>query len=122
MRLLLFKSNSLAFGLVAVAACSGNPPPGPCSSAPTSCPSSVPSFQHDVNAIIIAECLPCHDPATGQNQPPALNGYAAIAASAGQSLDQVNICKMPPPDAGFAILATDRQTLMTWYVCGAPNN
>jgi hypothetical protein len=32
-------------------------------------------------------------------------------------------CLMPPPDAGTSIpTETDRQTILTWFVCNAPNN
>jgi hypothetical protein len=107
-------------GLMVVTGCSGSS--SPCSNPPSTCPSSVPSFQRDVNSIIVGSCLPCHDPTTGIHEPPALNGYAAISSAAGPSLDQISRCLMPPTDGGFALAAADRQSLMTWYVCGAPNN
>jgi hypothetical protein len=103
-----------------LAACSG--PPSSCPNAPSSCPSSVPSFQRDIHSIIVADCLPCHNP-PGASQPPALNSYQAVSTSASQSLDQIAGCLMPPRDGGLFVLSEqDRQTLLTWYVCGAPNN
>ena len=103
-------------------ACGCPGPSSPCTNPPSSCPSQVPSYQGEINAIIVGGCLPCHDPTTGQDQPPALNGYTAVAAGAGSSLDQLAACKMPTADSGFVLTAQQRQDLLTWYVCGAPNN
>ena len=37
-------------------------------------------------------------------------------------LDQVYACAMPPSDAGVTLSLEEREALLGWLVCNAPNN
>ena len=89
---------------------------------PPSCPADVPSYAGTVSAIIQERCFPCHA-AGGQGIGGGhlFTSYDAIHADRGSILTQVYACKMPLPDAS-APLPAERAALLTWLVCGAPNN
>ena len=88
---------------------------------PASCPSTtMPSYQNDVAKILSDNCLTCHAPGREATALP-LDSYAAVQKLAQQVEDQVAGCGMPP--ANLVQLGDgDRLTLLTWLVCGAPNN
>ena len=89
---------------------------------PPSCPADVPSYKDTVSSIIQGRCFPCHA-AGGQGTGGGhlYTSYAAIHADRGSILTQVYACNMPLPDAS-APLPEERAALLTWLVCGAPNN
>jgi hypothetical protein len=98
----------------AVAACPALPPD-------ISCPSRPPSFAADVLPILNQRCNNCHDPNL-VNGPWPLQDYYDVSAWQGQiAADLVN-CTMPPPDGGTTLPEPEREQLITWIVCGAPNN
>jgi hypothetical protein len=108
----------IALALVAVVGCFGQSPDCP-TDLPQSCPASgAPSYQSDVAPILAARCVSCHS-AGGIEANAPLDTYAAVYARRGPVLDQVYACKMPQ-DAPLS--PADRQTLLTWLVCDAPNN
>jgi hypothetical protein len=87
---------------------------------PTACPSNVPSYQAEVATIFEDRCVTCHSP-TGPESQSAFSTYAAIYANRGAILDQIYACNMPPKGAA-APTTSERITLLTWLVCGAPDN
>lgn len=101
-----------------LAACGGG---GSCpNDLPSSCPSPAPSYANDVAPIVSAHCLKCHGPG-GVSANIALGDYPSISARRSQVLNQIYACRMPPP--GEQPLTSDeRQTLLGWLVCGAPEN
>jgi uncharacterized membrane protein len=105
--------------LAAAAAC--GPPGDSCpNDAPQSCPSPAPSYAGEVQAIIQSRCVPCHAPG-GQEAIKPLLTYMEAYNLRVMMLTQVASCRMPL--AGAPQLSPDeRQTLMGWIVCGAPNN
>jgi uncharacterized membrane protein len=116
----------LVAGLVMAAQAFGCGSPDPVTNCPNdlpmSCPSPAPSFAGEVNAIIQDRCATCHAP--GQQSPTlpmqTYDQILALALHRGM-LNQVSTCRMPL--AGGPPLTTDeRQVLMAWLVCGAPNN
>lgn len=89
---------------------------------PKLCPSPSPSFQTDVSPIIQATCVPmCHQPG-GVAFDRLYGTYQNVYKQKQDMLDQVYACNMPPPDGGVTISPNDRLTLLSWFVCGAPNN
>ena len=87
---------------------------------PAACPSSEPSYKLDVAPIFANRCTTCHSP-DGSDSARDYANYASIFANRGAILDQVYACNMPP--IGSAPPTTsERVTLLTWLVCGAPNN
>jgi hypothetical protein len=116
----------LSMAVLALAACSGTPPVPDAGfqvcpqDLPPDCPSTPPSYAHDVAPLIQAHCLACHAPG-GQSADKPLGTYNAVFSRRGEVLNQVYACVMPP--AGQPSLSsTERQTLLSWLVCGAPNN
>ena len=74
----------------------------------------MPSYATDVQPIT------CHSP-SGEEPSRPLQTYGEVFALRGSILGQVNNCIMP---LGSATQPTDAQrvALLTWLVCGAPNN
>lgn len=84
-------------------------------------PSAAPSYQTEVAPIIEAECLACHGPGGTEQGSHDLSTYDSLYPQRTDVLTQVYNCRMPP--GGVAPLSPDdRQTLLTWLVCGAPDN
>jgi len=87
---------------------------------PAACPSPTPSWDGGVSQIIASKCIPCHMPGGLAFDNP-LTDYNSVYQRRGIVLDQVYSCYMPPPDAA-QLDASERQALLGWMVCGAPNN
>jgi uncharacterized membrane protein len=105
--------------IVALAACGGSG--GSCpNDLPASCPSSPPSYQGAIAPLISARCLICHSPG-GQEQSIPFTTYQNVFAERSPMLDQVYACNMPPAGAQ-QLSSQERNLLLTWLVCGAPNN
>ncbi len=86
---------------------------------PSACPSSgAPSYSATVAPILAQRCVACHSPGGIEANSP-LDSYGAVYAIRGSVLDQVYACKMPQDTP---LTPADRQALLTWLVCGAPNN
>jgi uncharacterized membrane protein len=109
----------LVIGIAIGAGCSSSPAASSCpNDYPTACPDAAPSFAADVSPLIHTHCTPCH--AAGQ-QVPTLDSYQEIAAVAPRVSTQVFQCKMPPAPR-TPLTSEERQTLLTWLICGAMNN
>ena len=87
---------------------------------PAACPASPPSYAKDVAPVIQQSCTPCHAPG-GREASRLLTDYAGAFANRGPALNQIHACRMPPQDAP-PLGAGGKNTLLTWLVCGAPNN
>ena len=87
---------------------------------PASCPSPAPSYQTTVAPIINVRCVTCHSPG-GQEASRPLQTYSQVYSERSAVLNQVYACNMPP---GTAAKPTEqeREALLTWLVCGAPQN
>ncbi len=72
----------------------------------------------DVAPIIERRCTICHRP--GGLQPTKLfQTYDEVYAMRREMLFQIYSCRMPPPCTPD-LTADERQTLLNWFVCGAP--
>lgn len=107
----------------ALCACSGNGSPNPNCPAdePATCPTTgVPSYTNDIAPLVSQYCeVPgCH--VAGGSGVGNLSPYSALKADANNAENQIYQCLMPkmPP---YPTLE-DRVTLLTWFVCGAPDN
>ena len=87
---------------------------------PSACPSPAPSWDGGVQALIAEKCGACHT-AGGLAFDRPFDDYAHVYQYRGEMLNQVYSCYMPPPDAG-QLDSAQRQALLGWFVCGAPNN
>ena len=70
--------------------------------------------------MIEQACTPCHAPG-GEQANRKLVDYAGAFANRSPVLNQVHACRMPPANAP-PLGADGRKVLLTWLVCGAPNN
>jgi hypothetical protein len=103
-------------GACLAAGCS---PPADCPmNLPMSCPAPAPSYAGQVSQIISNRCLKCHGPGGEQASVP-LSTWSDVNGRYSDVLNQVYACRMPK-DGGLP--ESERETLMGWLVCMAPNN
>lgn len=95
--------------------------PGCPNDLPADCPASPPSYRADIAPLIEARCLPCHGPDHSPDTKYDFSTYDSVYAHRTDVLTQVYSCKMPLADAA-APTAIERQELLAWLVCHAPNN
>jgi mono/diheme cytochrome c family protein len=119
-------------GLAAVAllaaGCSSGPAATSCPPAPVDppCPDAVPSFAGDVYPNVFAvSCVPCHRPGGVESSWPFTTYqqiYGTRGTTAGEIYQQVfNACLMPPPGNPETLTDVQRQKLLDWFGCGAPD-
>jgi uncharacterized membrane protein len=123
--LFAFALTSLA-GAVVAACSSPNASAGadcPAYDAPDGSPicASPPSYSMQVEGIIASRCLPCHGPGGVEYAAKPEDTYAHVKTAAIDMYSQVLDCVMPLPDAGQPT-PEERQALLDWFACGAPNN
>ena len=81
-----------------------------------------PSFEGEVLPIFQAVCDNCHAPDASEATKP-LTTYKQIYGYAGEYNNQVFLsCLMPPPTAPVQLNRDQRQTLLVWLACGAPDS
>jgi hypothetical protein len=90
---------------------------------PKSCPPDAAGYKATIAPMFDQLCVACHKP--GGQSVHYLRNYAEVAALAGPVLDQVYACKMPPA-ASYSmyppLTLTQREELLGWLVCGAPDD
>jgi hypothetical protein len=133
-RILLAFAAALAAGvpLGVLAACSPGPAGGDggsddpgCSGLTSDCPTTPPSWQTDVQPLIAEYCLRCHGDGGIEQGQFDYTTYAGVYRNRSEMLTQLYQCQMPPFDASPPATMpaqTDRQTLVSWLACGAPDN
>jgi hypothetical protein len=87
---------------------------------PDAC-TDAPSYSATLGRIIQTECAPCHY-AGSTIAKFDFSTYAGVSTNAGAFLGQLYSCHMPPPDSGLSVSLNEREELLAWLVCGAPNN
>jgi hypothetical protein len=112
--------------LLGAAACSsgsGSPAPGDagstCPNAPTSCSKPIPSYSAVIEPILQQNCIPCHGPMGSAGYSEAT--YELVDKQVEPILSFVSGCMMPPSSYP-PLTAEQRDALLDWLVCGAPNN
>lgn len=87
---------------------------------PASCPAGAPGYAATIAPILASRCASCHGPGGSQATRPLVT-WDDVHARRGEVLSMVYGCRMPPE--GSAPLADDeRAALLSWLVCGAPND
>lgn len=115
---------SLAVGMVASCYLGGSSPSeadaGGCpSDLPAGCPGTAPSYSQKVAPVIASRCATCHGPG-GTEPNHDFTTYDGVFAERATILTQVYSCAMPL--AGSPQLAAgEREAVLAWLVCGAPN-
>jgi hypothetical protein len=92
--------------------------------APSTCPSAVPSWSTDVQPIINRRCAlggQCHGPGGAEESMYNYTTYAGVKQNYITMETELEGCKMPPSDA-VAPTPAEWLTMVTWMVCGAPDN
>jgi len=118
---LLLRRHSYAIGLVVLACGAHTTADATCpEDLPSACPSTAPSYKAEVANVIATRCASCHS-AGGKDSVRTFADYASIYASRGPILDQLYACNMPPHGTASPT-AAERAALLTWLVCGAPDN
>jgi hypothetical protein len=86
------------------------------------CPDAAPSYTTEVAAIIARKCTVCHR-AGGLEPANQFDTWAKIKKNNNNihMLTQVYSCKMPQA-CGEPLTPGEKQTMLQWLVCGAPNN
>jgi hypothetical protein len=129
-RPLLFMALAGAPALGLLAACSNGSESSPdatpgCPTFSSSCPAMQPSFQGDVQPIFATYCLSCHGDGGIEQSQLDYSTYQGVYEHRSQIVNQVSHCTMPPLDASPPLPAPsdqERQTIIAWIACGAPNN
>jgi hypothetical protein len=109
-------AGAVSLGCSSAPAASTGPAAGQCPDIPASCPTPMPAYQ-DVSPIVQRDCVPCHAAATGGKDE---TSYDLVYAQRNAVLVQVGNCLMPPGGSP-QLQASERDLLLTWLVCGAPN-
>jgi hypothetical protein len=90
-----------------------------CTNAPTSCSKPIPSYSAVIQPILQQNCVPCHGPTGSAGYSEAT--YELVSKQVEPILSFVSSCMMPP--SSYPPLTTDqRNALLDWLVCGAPDN
>jgi len=117
----------MALALLGAVGCGGAPSAGAPDMAshcpndlPDSCPTPAPSWDGGVSEVVATVCATCHK-AGGEAADKQFNSYDDVYARRGVILSQIYSCFMPPPDS-VTLTPAERQMLLGWLVCGAPNN
>jgi cbb3-type cytochrome c oxidase subunit III len=88
---------------------------------PAGCESPAPSWMNVVQPIVAERCNACHGVGGVEQAAFDFSTYEGVRKAFGSVLNNVYGCLMPPPDAG-ALTPEERQALLAWLVCSAPNN
>jgi hypothetical protein len=89
---------------------------------PATCPAISPSYAGDVTPLMEAKCVPCHGPGGLESSIP-YTSYDGVFARRVKMQQFVSHCVMPPVSSAAGTLnAAQRKLLLTWLVCGAPDN
>jgi hypothetical protein len=87
-----------------------------------SCPTPLPSWKTQVQAIVDTSCSPCHfNGGTGTGNGFDYSTSEGLRHGLTIALTNVHTCVMPPSGAAPLSMA-DWETLLEWLGCGAPDN
>lgn len=86
--------------------------------APTECIEPAPTYETDIKPILQARCVSCHYGMEGGPWP--LTEYSHVTDWSGDIRARMLTCGMPPPDAGIEMPTAEREKILMWIRCGAP--
>jgi hypothetical protein len=101
------------------------PSPGiSCPTLSTGCPSPPPDWETDVQPLFVTYSAQCHGDGGIEQAMFDYTTYQGVYGHRSQILTEVYECQMPPYDASPPTAAfpsaQERQTFISWLVCGAP--
>jgi hypothetical protein len=86
------------------------------------CPTVMPSYGAQVRPIVDVWCAPCHfNGGSGTGKGYDFSTLAGLRGGLSTNLTDLHTCRMPPEDAA-ALSPANRETLIEWLVCDAPDN
>ena len=91
------------------------------------CPDAIPSFAQDIYPNVFAPvCGRCHGPGGEESSKP-FTTYQQINGTNGVEAREIyfqvfGACLMPPANAPEQLSDVQRQKLLDWFGCGAPNS
>ena len=117
----------VAAALGSAAGCHSTPAPASCPPAPVDppCPDAKPSFDDVYQNVFLPTCvLRCHEPG-GQESRTPLTSYQQVYGTDGTMAREIYFqvfqsCLMPPPGQPEVLTDEQRQKLLDWFGCGAP--
>jgi hypothetical protein len=87
---------------------------------------AAPSWQNEVEPLIVTYCYQCHGDGGIEQSQQGFTTYAGVFMNRGEIALQVSSCMMPPSDASPPAAAmpdpSQRQTILAWVGCNAPDN
>ena len=89
---------------------------------PAACPEPTPSYVADASPIFEDRCFECHGPGGKAQSKHDFSTYDDVYRQRSPILNAVYACKMPPADAASELSLEERQALLAWLVCGAPED
>jgi hypothetical protein len=121
---------SVCLLVLGIASCGGGSQPDPPDTSNGGCPSDlpsrdacgpdIPSYRLEVEPIVEQRCGGCHFPGNTQSGN-VLTNHADVFRQRQTVLSRIYSCVMPPDEAP-ALTSSERQALLAWFVCGAPDN
>lgn len=84
------------------------------------CPGATPSYRRDVAPILEQRCATCHYPGNTQSGD-VFADYDDVYSLRQTVLTRIYGCVMPP-DGAPPLTSEQRQILLHWLTCGAPDN
>ena len=84
------------------------------------CATDAPSYALDVGPIVEQRCATCHYPGNTQSRY-VFTEHDDLYSERQTVLTRIYACVMPPAGAP-SLSPVERQTLLAWLVCGAPDN
>ncbi len=87
---------------------------------PVTCPQTTPSYATDVSPLLYSYCTSCHQPNGSQSGKP-LDTYSSVSSLSSKVSSKIADCSMPP-NGSPQPTAAERDVILSWIACGAPNN
>jgi uncharacterized membrane protein len=106
----------------AVLSCQAPPVPAPAAPEPAhACPEAPPSYRADVVPALQAKCLSCH---AGNGEAAEEHDFSTFEKvhAARQGIQRKVLARAMPPAVAPGLRESERDVLLAWLACQAPNN
>jgi hypothetical protein len=94
-----------------------------CSMLTSGCPATPPSWQTDVQPLIVTYCGSCHGSGGAERSLFDSTSYQSVFVGRSELGTVISNCSMPLPGSSAPLPdAAQRQTVLSWVECDAPDN
>jgi hypothetical protein len=98
-------------------------PDAACPSEQPTCANNAPSYKDDIAPIFAAHCFACHSVGGLAERKKSFDTYAQVKDAQGPIYRNVYTCYMPKkPEPQPPLSPEEKQRLLLWLKCDAPNN